>query len=304
MAVTERHGQRPRHLPRRLHLHARRLGLRLCLQQPTTSAPSPSIAPITFLAPARLGDRLTASAARGRSAAGRIGHLRHRGDRARTASVVAEFRGHSRTVKGPPAGVDRRRSSTSMRGTSSLRPSPTSSSRSRPPRATRSRRCSSSACKWSLRHAYENVPHYRTKFDAAGVHPDDLQTPRRPRASSRSPTRTTCARTIRSACSPCRASRSCASTPPRARPASRPSSATRKRDIDIWADLHGALDPRRRRPAGRHRARRLRLRPVHRRPRRALRRRAARLHRDPDVRRHDRAAGASSSATSSPTSSW
>ena len=28
--------------------------------------------------------------------------------------------------------------------------------------------------KWSLRHAYENVPHYRTSFDAAGVHPDDV----------------------------------------------------------------------------------------------------------------------------------
>lgn len=28
---------------------------------------------------------------------------------------------------------------------------------------------------WSLRHAYDNVPHYRAKFDAAGVHPDDLQ---------------------------------------------------------------------------------------------------------------------------------
>jgi len=28
--------------------------------------------------------------------------------------------------------------------------------------------------KWSLRHAYDNVPHYRAKFDAAGVKPDDL----------------------------------------------------------------------------------------------------------------------------------
>ncbi|WP_299672972.1 phenylacetate--CoA ligase PaaK [uncultured Roseobacter sp.] len=27
---------------------------------------------------------------------------------------------------------------------------------------------------WSLRHAYENVPMYRARFDAAGVHPDDL----------------------------------------------------------------------------------------------------------------------------------
>ena len=26
--------------------------------------------------------------------------------------------------------------------------------------------------KWSLRHAYENVPHYKKSFDAAGVHPD------------------------------------------------------------------------------------------------------------------------------------
>ncbi len=28
--------------------------------------------------------------------------------------------------------------------------------------------------RWSLSHAYENVPHYRQAFDAAGVHPDDL----------------------------------------------------------------------------------------------------------------------------------
>lgn len=28
---------------------------------------------------------------------------------------------------------------------------------------------------WSLRHAYENVPHYRKAFDDAGVHPGDLQ---------------------------------------------------------------------------------------------------------------------------------
>lgn len=28
--------------------------------------------------------------------------------------------------------------------------------------------------KWSLRHAYDNVPHYRKSFDEAGVHPDDL----------------------------------------------------------------------------------------------------------------------------------
>jgi phenylacetate-CoA ligase len=30
--------------------------------------------------------------------------------------------------------------------------------------------------KWSLKHAYDNVAHYRRAFDEAGVHPDDLKT--------------------------------------------------------------------------------------------------------------------------------
>jgi phenylacetate-CoA ligase len=30
--------------------------------------------------------------------------------------------------------------------------------------------------KWSLKHAYDNVPHHRQAFDAKGVHPDDLKT--------------------------------------------------------------------------------------------------------------------------------
>jgi phenylacetate-CoA ligase len=29
--------------------------------------------------------------------------------------------------------------------------------------------------KWSLKHAYDNVPHYRKKYDAHGVHPDDFK---------------------------------------------------------------------------------------------------------------------------------
>ncbi len=29
--------------------------------------------------------------------------------------------------------------------------------------------------RWSVRHAYANVPHYRSAFDAAGVHPDDVK---------------------------------------------------------------------------------------------------------------------------------
>jgi phenylacetate-CoA ligase len=30
--------------------------------------------------------------------------------------------------------------------------------------------------KWTLHRVYDNVPHYRAKFDAVGVHPDDLKT--------------------------------------------------------------------------------------------------------------------------------
>lgn len=30
--------------------------------------------------------------------------------------------------------------------------------------------------KWTLQHAYDNVPHYREAFDARGVHPSDLKT--------------------------------------------------------------------------------------------------------------------------------
>ncbi|HUH39569.1 MAG TPA: phenylacetate--CoA ligase, partial [Castellaniella sp.] len=29
---------------------------------------------------------------------------------------------------------------------------------------------------WTVRHAYDNVAHYKRAFDAHGVHPDDLKT--------------------------------------------------------------------------------------------------------------------------------
>ncbi|MEQ8601995.1 MAG: phenylacetate--CoA ligase PaaK [Marivibrio sp.] len=32
-----------------------------------------------------------------------------------------------------------------------------------------------SRLKWSVKHAYDNVPHYRAKLDAAGVHPNDVR---------------------------------------------------------------------------------------------------------------------------------
>src|SRR6476646_3639753 len=29
--------------------------------------------------------------------------------------------------------------------------------------------------RWTVRHAYDHVPHYRAAFDSAGVHPDDVR---------------------------------------------------------------------------------------------------------------------------------
>ena len=145
--------------------------------------------------------------------------------------------------------------------------------------------------RWSLRHAYDNVPHYRDAFDAAGVHPDDLQGPGRTWPSSRSPRKAD----LRDnypfgmfAVPREQVVRVHATSGTTGRPTVVGYTAD---DIDIWATRHGPLDPGGRRAAGAHRARRVRLRAVHRRARRALRRRAARLHRGPGLRRHDRAAG-------------
>jgi len=33
-----------------------------------------------------------------------------------------------------------------------------------------------SRMKWSLQHAYDNVAHYRKRFEEAGIHPEDLRT--------------------------------------------------------------------------------------------------------------------------------
>ena len=38
------------------------------------------------------------------------------------------------------------------------------------------RRLQAERLSWSLHHAYDNAPHYRAKFDRAGVHPDDFKT--------------------------------------------------------------------------------------------------------------------------------
>ena len=163
-------------------------------------------------------------------------------------------------------------------------------SRSRPRRSTSCGRCSLSGCAGRC-----GTPTTTCRTTGRCSTPP-RSTPTTARTwptwrSSRSPPRRRCATTTRSACSRCRASRWSrvhASSGTTGRPTVVGYTAA---DIDTWATRHGPLDPRRGRPPRAHRARRLRLRPVHRRARRALRRREARLHRGPGLRRHDRAAG-------------
>ena len=251
---------------------------------------------VDFLAPARLGDVLTAAAPRSRRPAAPASTTSRSPtsaatSRSRPRAAAARSRSRAEPVDrrpAPAAGPDHREE-THM---------PVKRPAARRPRADRDAPAATRSQALQLR-APALDPAARLRQRAAL--PQGLRrqgrAPGRPEArsptwrASRSPSRTTCATTIRSACSRCRASRWRASTPRPAPPASRRSSATRCDDIDTWADLVA----RSIRAAGgrprRHGPRRLRLRPVHRRPRRALRRRARRLHGDPDVGRADREAG-------------
>ncbi|MEE3921630.1 hypothetical protein V2I01_35280 [Micromonospora sp. BRA006-A] len=142
----------------------------------------------------------------------------------------------------------------------------------------------------SLRHAYDDVPHYRHAFDALGAHPDDL---REPADLARFPF-TTKAELRENypfgmfAVPRERVARLHASSGTTGRPTVVGYTRARPRHL---GEAHGPLDPRRRGPPRRPGARRVRLRAVHRRARRALRRRGVGLHRRPGLRRHDRASG-------------
>ena len=144
---------------------------------------------------------------------------------------------------------------------------------------------------WSLKHAYDNVGHYKRAFDKAGVHPSDFK-----QLSDLGKFPFTVKTDLRD------------NYPFNmfAVPARKAGARARIIGHDGKADrgrLHperyrhlvhrdGALDPRRRRPHRHDHPQRLWLWPVHRWPRRALRRRKARLHGGAGFRRHDRAAGA------------
>ena len=126
--------------------------------------------------------------------------------------------------------------------------------------------------KWSLRHAYDNVPMYRQRFDAAGVHPDDLKD-----LTDLAKFPFTYKNDLRdnypSACSPCpveKLVRIHASSGTTGKPTVVGLYQERHRRL---GDDAGAQSCGLRAAGAGHRPQRLRLRALHRRPRRALRRR-------------------------------
>ena len=145
--------------------------------------------------------------------------------------------------------------------------------------------------KWSLQHAYDNIAHYRTKFDKAGVHPRGSEIAGRSRQipvhHQGRPARELSLRDVRRADAGYR-SGACFVRHHRQANSGR-LYRTRYRHVGVG---DGALAARGRRDRRRHRPQFLWLRPVHRRARRTLRRRASRRGRDSDVGRPDREAGA------------
>ena len=144
--------------------------------------------------------------------------------------------------------------------------------------------------RWTLRHAYANVPFYRKKFDAAGVSPEDCRSLEdlaglpghdQGRPAGELPDRHV------------RGPRDRAAADPRLERDHRPAhgGGLHPAGPGYLVGPDGPVDPGGGRAARRHGARGLRLRPVHRRAGRPLRRRAAGLHGHSGFGRHDRTAG-------------
>ena len=170
--------------------------------------------------------------------------------------------------------------------------------RARPTRTDRNRQAGTTLArlqlerlKKTLQQAYERVPHYKKKFDAAGVHPADLK-----ELADLAKFPFTTKDDLRQnypfgmfAVPMDDIVRIHASSGTTGKPTV---VGYTKNDIDTWSLLMARSIRAARRPLHRQDSRRLRLWPVHRRPRRALRRRVSGRGRDPGRRRLHRAAGA------------
>ena len=132
---------------------------------------------------------------------------------------------------------------------------------------------------------------FRERLDERSASlPEDIRDSARYRAPALHHQEPICATPIRSACSPAPWRTSCGCTPRAAPPASPSWWPTRAQDLDVWTSVMVRAFAACGLHSRRHRAERLRLRPVHRRSGRALRRRIAGRHRHPRLRRQYRPA--------------
>jgi hypothetical protein len=238
------HAQRPRHLPRRLitTLADSAFAFACNAYNELTVA---SGFDVDLLAPGAAGRRAHRHLHRG--VQGRPHRrLRHRG-RNQNGERIAVFRGRSYTLKGKPvvAGCpDKEQDPMPVKqpAPGDLEPIETASRDEL--QALQLQRLKCTRCSTPTTTCRTTA----SAFDAAGVHPSDCKS-LADLAKFPFTTKATCATTTPSACSRCRASRWCACTPRRAPPASRRWWATRKRHRHLGRP-GGALDPRRRRPAG------------------------------------------------------
>ena len=230
-----RDGQRARAVPRRFRLHACRHRVRVRVQQPrrgdswlraATSCSSRRRVPAT----SSTAEATRADAVRAQRCLRRDGDARRRrGDRG-----VPRPQPHDRRADAAPCSglmLD-------------LAPARDELDADRDRVARRAARAAAaSGCSGRSATRTRTSPHYRARFDAAGVHPGDCRRSTTWRRS-RSRRRPTCATTTRSGCSRCRASRSCASTPRAARPG-RPTVVgyTQRRHRHVGG-RDGPLDPR------------------------------------------------------------
>ena len=241
-------------------------------------------ADVAFLAPVHEGDELVATAVE-RVLQGRSGLYDvtvRRGEQ-----VVLEMRGRSRAL--PP-----RRGGDAVSDLPALEPVETAS---RDELAA----LQLERLRWSLQHAYDRVPHYRAAFDAAGTAPGDLREladlrhfPFLTKADLRATYPFGMLAVPQEQVRRIHASSGTTGQPTVV--------GYTQDDLDTW------VAPRRAQPAGGggaarlEGARRVRVRPVHRRARRPLRRRALRLHGHPGVRAGRPSGRSGSSATCGPRS--
>ena len=208
---ARRHAERPRDLPRRVHLHAGRQRVRLRLQQLQSEHGRFRVRHRFPGAGARrrCADRQRARAQRGRP----HGRLRHRGHE----PARRERRAVSRQEL-PDQGARHRRGGPRRDGTKTRCGRPRAD-RDREPR--RAGGVAAAAAPMVAQARVRQRPALPEGVRSRRRRARRLSLARRSRAAFRSPSRRTCATITRSACSPSRARRSCASTRRRARRGSR-----------------------------------------------------------------------------------